>query len=208
VAETTTGILCNLIDRLTAGDQTARHDLIMRAYFRLEKLILLQMRNYKRLEAHMESGEVRNDVIARSMKAIDEVRFDSVCRYIRFLSMLIKRELVDRVRKIYGPRGEGANRAPAINRDNPSTFHEANVDPADKSDLNPARQAEVHELYDKMNALPEELRDVVDHLYFAELTQEEAAQSLGISRSEVHRRWVRARSKLSDWLPRPGQDGN
>ncbi len=200
VADTTTGILRGLIDRLKAGDMSARHDLVLRAYFRLQKHLHTQMRGFERQQSHIESDEVRNEVIARFIKAIDDVQFDRVCDYIRFLSVLVRRELIDCTRKLYGLRGEGANRPGQLAASDASSPG-GMVQPIDTAAIDSAHQAELHKLYEKLNALPEELRDVVDHLYFAQLTQEEAAESLGISQTEVHRRWVQARRWLHHLMP-------
>ena len=55
------------------------------------------------------------------------------------------------------------------------------------------------EFHERVQALPDQEREVVDLLWYQELSQEEAAQILGVEKSTARRRW-RARIKLKDAL--------
>ncbi len=69
----------------------------------------------------------------------------------------------------------------------------------------PQRLAQWTEFHRQVESLPEVERDVFDLLWYAELTQQEAADCIGISVRSVKRRWRSARlllaTELEDCLP-------
>lgn len=69
--------------------------------------------------------------------------------------------------------------------------------PAESDDLpDPERDR----IVDAVEALPEMDRAVVECLVWGGMTKVECAETLGISRSYVHKIWRRARDKLRDVL--------
>ncbi len=68
------------------------------------------------------------------------------------------------------------------------------------SGLDPAALAEWAEFHQRVETLPLELREVVDLLWYQELTQDEAAELLGTSSKTVSRRWREARLMLAEAL--------
>ena len=54
--------------------------------------------------------------------------------------------------------------------------------------------------HEKVDELPEELRETFNLIYYEGLSQEESASVLGLSVSTVKRRWQEARIKLHDEL--------
>jgi RNA polymerase sigma-70 factor (ECF subfamily) len=65
------------------------------------------------------------------------------------------------------------------------------------------------EFHRAVEALPDEEREAVDLLWYQELSQEEAAETLGVDKSTVKRRWRAARLKLAKALQHelPGEIG-
>jgi RNA polymerase sigma factor (sigma-70 family) len=53
------------------------------------------------------------------------------------------------------------------------------------------------DFHDKVEALPDEEREVVELLWYQDLPQHEAAEVLGVDPSTVKRRWRAARQKLA-----------
>jgi RNA polymerase sigma factor (sigma-70 family) len=76
--------------------------------------------------------------------------------------------------------------------------------PSDTADQtgDPSHLAQWSEFHEKVRELPEEEREVVDLYWYQGLTQAETAQLLGVHEKAVSRRWLSARLKLSEWLPR------
>ncbi len=65
----------------------------------------------------------------------------------------------------------------------------------------PSVLAQWSEFHQKVRELPDEEREVVDLYWYQGLTQTETARILGVHEKAVSRRWLRARLKLSEWLP-------
>jgi RNA polymerase sigma-70 factor (ECF subfamily) len=73
----------------------------------------------------------------------------------------------------------------------------SSTEPAD-STYNPARLAAWTEFHQKVEELPEAEREVLNLVYYMNLTQVEAAKLLGLHAKEVSRRWIRAIRRLPD----------
>ena len=71
---------------------------------------------------------------------------------------------------------------------------------ADTSE-DPSHLAQWSEFHEKVRGLPDDEREVVDLYWYQGLTQAETARVLGVHEKVVSRRWLRARLKLSEWLP-------
>ena len=87
--------------------------------------------------------------------------------FLALATLQIRRELLDLVRKFYGPQGLGANQE-----------SEAEIDPntpsaEEKGDLShePSSLARWSELHHRINALPDEEREVVGLLFYQGLSQ-------------------------------------
>ena len=133
----------------------------------------------------METGDVLQNALLRLVTALRETKPQSSREFLTLAALQIRRELLDLVRKFYGPQGIGANldsAAPA-NSDAPA--------PEEKADLShePCSLAQWSELHQQINALPDEERDVVGLLFYEGLSQAEAAEVLGVSVRSVQRRW-------------------
>jgi RNA polymerase sigma factor (sigma-70 family) len=86
----------------------------------------------------------------------------------------------------------------------------AGIDPADS--VTDMGEAELwYKFHECVQSMPDNEREVVELLWYQELTQEEAAELLSVDRSTVKRRWRAARKTLFDvlkgWLPNePGAE--
>jgi RNA polymerase sigma factor (sigma-70 family) len=66
----------------------------------------------------------------------------------------------------------------------------------------PAAAAELLDVCEVTDRLPDDEREVVDLLFFNHLTQQEAADALRISVPTVKRRWREARERMEELLAR------
>jgi RNA polymerase sigma-70 factor (ECF subfamily) len=95
---------------------------------------------------------------------------------------------LDLARHFYGPQGQGAHHATlGKGRDSETPPYEKAHQSHDPSAL-----AGWCEFHDQVRQLPHEEREVVDLLYYQELSQAEAAALLHISVRTVQRRWQSA----------------
>lgn len=211
-------VLQGLLDRLRAGDDQARDELIGHAYERLVVLSRRMLGRYKRLRAWEETGDVAQNAMMRLRSALGKVQPASVREFIGLASIQIRRELMDLTRHHFGrERDKSApdtadsppkRQAPQVfsqqgNGDNEGQLLSSQDQGSDTYD--PKDLAMWREFHEKVQSLPDDEREVVDLLWYQEMTQEEAADLLGVSKSTVKRCWREARFKLQDalkgWLP-------
>lgn len=188
------------LDRLAAGDAAARDDLIAAACARLERLARKMLRDYPGVRRWEETGDVFQDAAVRLHRALATVRPAGVLDFYRLAALQVRRVLIDLARHHYGPEGGGANHASGIARpdqsgDGPPPAHEG----ADQS-LDGGRLAAWTEFHAAIDRLPEEERAVTDLLFYQGLSQEEAAEVLGVTDRTVRQRWRDARIRLREWL--------
>src|SRR5262249_23524037 len=107
--------------------------------------------------------------------------------------------LIDLARKIFGPEGSGANRDPARRVEGSQSNPAPAFDKSDSSE-SPERLAFWTEFHGRVESLSEEEREVVDLLWYQELTHAEAAAIVGVAERTVRRRWLAARKRLGAWL--------
>ncbi len=148
------------------------------------------LKTNQRVRRWAETDDVLQNSLIRLHRSLDEVRPESARQFYGLATTQIRRELIDLARKYHGAEGVGANHHTdgGISADNKSNNAEPN---------NIEAWAKFHEI---VEALPEPERDVVNLLWYEEMTQPEAAEVLGVSLATLKRRWQSARIRLSDTL--------
>jgi RNA polymerase sigma factor (sigma-70 family) len=194
--------LQGLIDRLAAGDLSARDQLIGRAYERLRRLARRMLRAFPRAQPFEESGDLLHDSLGRLTRALESVPPASVADFFRLASRQMHWELLDLVQRRYGPKGPGGKHVPAKDGNGSQSTPPHEV--ATTTD-NPASLAFWTEFHNAVDALPEEQREVFGLLWYQEMAQAEAAAILQVSESTVRRLWSSARRRLGEFL-RKAQD--
>ncbi len=187
------------IDRLRAGDEAARKELINCACERLTRLTRKMLRNYPRVRRWELTDDVLQNAAMRLYRSLADVRPASVADFFRLAALNIRRELCDLARHYYGPQGGGAKHAtPARTRNVDS----GSRDPLEQSDPSgdPNRLAAWSEFHQQIEALPEDEREMFDLLWYQGLSQAEAAELLHTSVRTIKRRWQSARLKLHEAL--------
>lgn len=202
MADDSTTQLQDLIERLRAGDPSARQELINRAYQRLTALVRKVLRGFPRVRSFEDSSDVLHDALPRLLRALEAVPPASAADFFRLAARQIKWELMDLVQRYYGPRGPGGKHV-AAPAGEASSSAAAAADPSDATH-EPGRLALWREFHAQVEALPEEERAVFDLLWYQGLTQAEAAPLLGVAEVTVRRRWMAARIRLQDTLGEAG----
>ena len=197
------------LDRLQAGDESARQELIRCACGRLERLTRKMLRNWPRVHRWEQTGDVLQNATLRLYRSLADARPVRVLDFFRLAALQIRRELHDLARHYYGPRSLGAHHATAA-------WKIASGDEAGESlsleppaaDDDPANLAAWAEFHAQVERLPEEERQAFDLLWYQGLSQEEAAALLGVSLRTMKRHWAAARLRLHEALAEtlPGCD--
>jgi RNA polymerase sigma factor (TIGR02999 family) len=182
-----TAELQNLIDRVNQGDDAARMVLIDRAYERLRQLSALILRqSFPRLKGAptlVDTTDVAHESAYRLYHALAEIRPTTVRDFFRLAAQRIRWILLDLARE--ADRVEHVDRQPVESYENA-----ARSDPP----------AVLADLYQQIEGLPSQEREVVDLIYFHGFSQAETATQLGVTERTVRRYWTVARLRLFEAL--------
>lgn len=179
-----------LIDRANAGDQTSKDALLDHACDRLFRLTRKMFHGSGHLRRWEQTDDVFQGSMLRLHKALEKTHVETVRHFFNLAALQIRRELIDNARKHFGPEGIAANHHTDMQAPDESggSLHAAVTEPEDLS-----QWTRFHTL---VETLPDDEREVIDLLFYEALTQEEAAQLLGVNARTVKRRWQAARLKL------------
>lgn len=188
------------LDRLQAGDSSARNELVAYACDRLQRLTRKMLKDYRGVRRWEETGDVFQNAMIRLCRALNEVSPRNLLDFYRLAALQVRRELIDLARHHSGPLGMGANHASM----GPTPAGESNnLPPAyDAVDVTtePSRLALWTEFHRQAERLPEEEREVFDLLWYQGLSQIEAAAVVGVTDRTIKSRWRSARLKLHEAL--------
>jgi RNA polymerase sigma factor (sigma-70 family) len=187
------------IDRLRAGDDSARAELVNSACERLRLITRKMLRRYPRVKRWEQTDDVLQNASLRLYRTLEQVAPESVRDFLRLASLNIRRELLDLVKHHYGPQGQGANYATKADQATSDTRSSEGPE-APALTHEPFRLAAWTEFHQAVEGLPDEEREVFDLLWYQGLPQAEAADLLGVSDRTVKRRWQAARLHLVDAL--------
>jgi RNA polymerase sigma-70 factor (ECF subfamily) len=196
--ENTTVFIQNCLDRLRTGDPAACDPLINRAYHRIKRLAQRMWQDYQRIRPYADDEDAAQEAILRLRNAVAASPPATVQEFYRLASTQIRRTLIDLTRHFFGPHGDGANQIVMPSSGSGSTSNQN--DQQGNSTFAPDKLAIWREFHEAVNQLPEEEREVFDLLWYHEINQAEAAETLGVSVPTVKRRWMAARLRLQQTL--------
>jgi RNA polymerase sigma factor (sigma-70 family) len=182
-----------LIERMKAGDETARKEMLNCACDRLTRLTRKMLKGFPRVKRWEQTDDVFQNASLRLYRTLSEVTPATPNDFFRLAALNIRRELLDLAKHYRGPQGMGTKHA-SVAGDMPSSI----VPPAPGGE--PSALAAWTEFHSRIGELPEEERELFDLLWYQGLTQGEAGTLLGISTRTVKRRWASARLKLFEML--------
>ncbi|HEX8200346.1 MAG TPA: sigma-70 family RNA polymerase sigma factor [Isosphaeraceae bacterium] len=184
----------DLLDRLRAGDGSARDRLIALAQGRFVALARAMLRRYPQVRRWEQTDDLLQAALVRLHRSLAEVRPEGLRHFDNLTAAQIRRELIDLARRHGGPEGIGAHHHSdgAESGDRLSQVAEGDGRPETLEDW-----AAFHET---VGRLPEEERAVFDLLWYRGLTHAQAAEALGVATKTVQRRWASARLMIRDAL--------
>lgn len=172
-----------LLDRMNAGDAKARDLLIEHACARLQRVTRKIRQDFPRLRNNEETGDLLQKGIIRLMRALQATKVGTVKEFFRLAAVQVRRELIDMARR------------PAWVKNATDMGPETIADPSD-STHEPARLADWTDFHRKVEALPDQEREVFDMIWYQGMSQAEAAGVLQVSVPTIKRRWMSARMRL------------
>ena len=187
------------LDRLHAGDEAARKELVNCACERLTRLTRKMLHGYPRLKRWEETDDVLQGAAVRLYRALGQVRPPSAADFFRLAALNIRRELLDLAKHYYGPQGRETKHA-SVGWSPDSDSGDPVLSGPPDSDGDPERLAAWTDFHRQIDRLPDEEREIFDLLWYQGLSQAEAATVLKVSERTIKRRWQSARLKLHQAL--------
>jgi RNA polymerase sigma-70 factor (ECF subfamily) len=194
MAEETTLLVQQCLDRLRAGDAAAREELLATACTRLTRLARKMFHADGRLRQWEQTDDVFQGAMLRLCRALQDVTPASPREFFRLAALQIRRELIDLARHHFGPAGAAGHRPQPPAGETPMRPPEA-LDPSE-STLDPGHLAAWGEFHEQIGRLPEEEREVFELLWYQGLTHPQAAELLQVSTKTIQRRWQAACLRL------------
>jgi RNA polymerase sigma-70 factor (ECF subfamily) len=193
-------VLQQCLDRLRAGDPSAREELIRRACDRLDRLARKMLQANPRVRRWEETGDLRQTAMVKLYRALESVHPPTVVDFFRLAASHLRQTLIDLARRHYGPEGAAAHHASVAGPSGQLP------EPAAAPSTDPAADAAWGEFHEAAGRLGEQERAVFDLLWYHGLSQPEAADVLGIPLRTLQRLWRTARLTLGPLLPCDADD--
>ncbi len=187
------------LDRLQAGDDSARESLLACASNRLVRLAKKMLKGYPGVHRWEQTDDVLQNALVRLDRSLRSVKPPTASDFFRLAAAQIRRELIDLARHYSGPMGLGANHQSQADANGEVRAEASEAEPADLTH-EPGRLAVWTEFHAWIEELPGEDRELFDLLWYQGLTQAEAASVLGLSERAVNKHWVAARLRLGTTL--------
>jgi RNA polymerase sigma-70 factor (ECF subfamily) len=178
------------LDRLKAGDVSARDELVRAAQSRLEQLAQRMLQKFPNVRRWADTSDVFQGAVVRLLRALETVPVANTREFLNLAAAQVRRELLDLARHFYGPQGWGANYAGGG-----SAVRDAETQDTDGADLE--RWTAFHEAVEK---LPAEEREVFGLTFYHGWTRQQVAELFGVDERTVRRRWRRACEALHEAL--------
>ncbi len=188
------------LDRMQAGDQAARDELLRGFCARLERLARKMLRRFPDVHRWAQTDDVLQNALLRLLRALEQVRPTTTTEFFGLAAEQMRRELLDLARHYYGPQGEGANHA-SLPGDDSAEVPEPPAPAEDQEEL--ARWGAFHE---EVARLPAAEREVVGLIFYHGWTQAEVAELFQLSERTIRRRWETALRKLHRVVHDAGND--
>ncbi len=193
--------LIGWIDRIRAGDPTARDELVRAFQPCLTDLARRMLRRNSRLGQWVEVEDVLQGALMRILRALEYVHPDSTRAFLGLAAEQMRRELLDLGRHYYGPHGDGANQ---VRVDASPVEGHPRFEPPDQGDTDDDLEL-WYLFHQEVEKLPIVEREVVGLMYYHGWTQSQGAAQFGVNVRTVRRWWESARSKLHGVLGRLGR---
>jgi RNA polymerase sigma factor (sigma-70 family) len=196
VIENTSAELQDLIDRLMRGDDSARRQLLERAYDRLLRIAAsIFTQDFQSLAGRHDLESVVSELWIRLVGALATVHPATVDGFFGLVFQKVRQVLLDMASR---QRRDDAMRRGASNERGDDGCHFP-VDPSDTT-YEPTRLAALSEFHRQVENLPDDERTVFELHYYGDFSQAEIAQILQIQPKQVSRLWLAATGRLASWL--------
>lgn len=180
--------LRSCLSRFRGGDASALNELVLFASKRLEILTRQMLRDYPRVRRWAQTDDVLQNALVRLCRALESVQIADAQEFYRLAATQIRRELLDLARHYSGPLNAAAHHESWAG--DPGQAQRAPDAPDATHD--PTTLADWSDFHAQVAALPDDEREVFGLIFYHGMTQEDAADVLGVAVRTVQRRWQTA----------------
>lgn len=181
------GDLTTLIRDARGGDRGARDRLFQAMYPELRRIARVRLRAVPR-HTLLDTTALVHECYLR-FTAAGRIELDDRRHFVGYAAKIMRSVIVDTARERLAQRRGGAEHAVTLDSEiaDPSTEAAAEI-------------LKVHEAIDRLAEHDVRLVSVVELRYFGGLTEEQIAESLGVTERTVRRDWRKARLLLAESL--------
>jgi RNA polymerase sigma-70 factor (ECF subfamily) len=180
------------LERMRAGDPSAREELLRRTCGRLERLAHKMLRRFPGVRRWADTDDVLQSALMRLLRSLEKIRPASTREFFGLAAEQIRRELLDLARHFYGPEGPGAHHA---SRGPDGDTQLPSDDPPDRRD-DPEDLELWCAFHQEVEKLPVAEREVVGLIYYHGWRQAEVGELLHMAPRTVRRHWEAALKQL------------
>lgn len=175
--------ITELLRRVNSGDAAARNALFSALYQDLRKLARSRLRRTETITL-LDTTSLVHESYLRYLNG-RELEFGDRGKFFAYAATVMRSIVVDEVRKRRAQRRGGATEHVPLD-----------TDAVDALAADDEQIVRVHEALEELSALEPRLAQVVEMRYFAGLSEEDIAASLGVTDRTVRRDWDKARTLL------------
>ena len=193
----------DLLAQAKAGDRDAANRLLQRHRETLRRMI--ELRLDRRIQQRVDASDVVQDVLVDANRRLEEYMQDPKMPFLLWLRHIARDRIIDAHRRHRGSAKRSVDREqpifPYVGND-PSTAQWA-MEIADQ-ERTPAEAATMHELQTRFEAAIEQLgeadQEIILMRHFEHLSNQEVAETLGLTEPAASMRYLRAIRRLRELL--------
>jgi RNA polymerase sigma factor (sigma-70 family) len=182
------------LERMMSGDRRALDLLLRRVSARLERLARKTLKHFPRVARWADAEDILQNATMKLIRALEEVRPNSMREFYGLAAMQIRRELLDATKQLFGPEGQGYN-----HQSTPPDDPKRNLEPEARVDDERELQKWC-EFHEAVGRLPVEEREVVGLIFYHGWKQSEVATLFGVTVRTVQRWWQSALDTIQGLL--------
>jgi RNA polymerase sigma factor (sigma-70 family) len=190
-----TPVLHAWLERMRAGDLSARDELLRKIAGRLERLAKRMLKAFPNVALWTEAGDVLSSAVMRLLRSLETVQPNSVRHFHALAGLAIRRELLDLGRRFAAEYKARFRISTDADDSSAGPGHEPVAEQEDPEHFE--KWCRFHEEVEK---LPPEEREVVGLIFYQGWKQAEVAQLFQVTERTVRRRWESAMLRLRESL--------
>jgi RNA polymerase sigma factor (sigma-70 family) len=207
-ADTITDRLACCLERLAAGEKSARNEILEICDQRMRVLSHRLLGKFAKVRRWDNTDDVAQNAAIRLHRALADTVPDSPRGLMGLMATQIQRELLDLARKHAGPHSWASNHdtnAGQFDRDGVCRVDEAEATDGAEETIPLERWEEFHEAIEGLSG---DLREVFRMVWYLGLDREAAAKAMGCSVRTLGRMWAEAREQVGRAMEADGGVGS